>query len=149
LSRKGVNKLLSRLKIASKLRQYLDKNLDILPEYLDDKDLGGACGICSMVLKALFIKSGHRAKVIHGNFNNDYPHCWVESGNFIFDITATQFHCSLANINRKVVKLKIGSSLYKKYYFPEKEYTNIRSFYSWPIEQKPTKKIMEKIMGKI
>lgn len=146
----------NRVKIASKLRKHIEKNLDIFQDISKDfgdfgdfgdlEDLDCLCGICSMALKNLFIKSGYSAKVIYGFFDEENNHCWVESGNFIFDITATQFGFP-RKLQRKVVKLKIGSPLYKKYYFPQKEYVSVRSFRDWPIEQKPTKKVMDKIFS--
>lgn len=71
------------------------KNVEYnLPQF--DPDLGGACGIASHHLMQLAKANGIQVHLCYGTFNNNF-HFWVEYGNKIIDITATQF-----GINKKV-----------------------------------------------
>lgn len=64
-------------------------------------DLGGACGVASIVLVEEMKKLGFEATVVIGRYLEDCPlgdapyrmsHCWVRFEDFIIDLTATQFN---------------------------------------------------------
>jgi len=61
-------------------------------------------------------------------------HCWVEYDGFVFDITATQFRETA-----KVFVVKIGSSEYRKLFWPLHTNTSaVREMkHRWPKEQSP------------
>lgn len=54
------------------------------------EDLCGMCAIASAALKEALSRAGFDSKIIHG-YNGCLGHCWVEIGDTIYDITATQF----------------------------------------------------------
>lgn len=62
---------------------------------VDPDDLGCACAIASMALAKSFKAWGYPARVVRGQYGGrEYDgddHCWVVSGDEIYDITATQF----------------------------------------------------------
>ena len=54
-------------------------------------DLAGKCGIASLYLMRLARRNGIKVVFCHGFFENRWSHCWVQYGNIVYDITATQF----------------------------------------------------------
>lgn len=69
---------------------------------IDPDDLCGACGIASWTLDAIYKKLGVTSEFVMGRFNKNSRfddsrygnHCWVQVGEYIVDLTATQFGIS-------------------------------------------------------
>jgi len=114
-----------------------------------DMDLGCLCAICSTALKSIFNIHGYDAEVYIGWFRGDSNHCWVEDGEHIWDVTATQF-----GIKRKTVCLKKDSLLAKQWYIRGEQVDGldgmacekIEVFDDWSEEQKPNKDIVLKLV---
>ena|SRR5438046_2695267 len=112
-----------RLAIARRIRRHAERLLS--REY--GSDLCGACGICSAALAREFRRAGYAAKVKEGWFDNARGscHCWVESGRYIYDLTAGQF-----GRFPKVMIVRLGDKRYRDGRNPH--------WPSWPDDQRPT-----------
>jgi len=59
-------------------------------------DLKGMCGLCAIAVFEAFVRRGWHCRCFFGKFYPDEDgkgknHCWVDDGEFCYDITATQF----------------------------------------------------------
>ena len=54
-------------------------------------DLCGACAIASYTLWKLLLQTGYKARFVCASHGGAGCHCWVELGDNVIDVTATQF----------------------------------------------------------
>ena len=133
------NNDLKRLKEAIQIAKQIRKQCEIIAPY---SDLQCWCGIASCALSKALTKKGISNKIIFGEFRRTKnergdDHCCILVGDKIIDITATQF-----GISRSVYVVSSNNYSYK--YF--NAIKGLRSFFrTWPSDQKPRKKLIEKI----
>ena len=110
----------------------------------DRETLECYCAIASETLKKVLKNNGIKSKMVVGYFslkekmNNDTEsnHCWVEAGEWMIDITATQFH----GISQKVIILSVKKA--KGYYKMTRKQA---AFEDWMDYQKLTPSIFQEI----
>jgi hypothetical protein len=138
----------TRLKYARELRKIVDQKVKKQEDDFDGftRCLCGLCAICSIALRNILNKNGDDAKVMLGYFRDEGMHCWVEVGDMVIDITATQFH----NITKKVFTLRRGTKKYfSMYKNGEPIGLNFRKFKGWPPDQKPNKRKIDKLVKEV
>jgi len=134
---------LSRLEIARRLRliviEFLYETKGIVPCHLE-----GTCAICSKTLAKLFKDFGYPATAVEGSFDANYiNHCWVESENYIYDITISQFQKDFPRLHLpEVLVVSIGNGDMGKL-FADRNYRIKEN--EWPKEQKPTKELIQQL----
>ena len=121
--------------IANKARKFTEWFAKDHPHIGHPTDLGCYCAIGSWILFALAKREGHDAVFVEGRYlqrgerppveaasvpRRDLNHCWVEVGNTVYDITATQF-----KFKEKVLTYPKDSR--NKQFYPVVRHTNIRS----------------------
>ena len=95
------------------------------------EDLECFCGVVSFALHLKFKQQGIKSRVMFGKYDG-YAHCWVESGGYLYDLTATQFNDNLPEVY--VFRLKEKK---KHKYEDTKIFKSIKDFRGWPRGQKP------------
>jgi hypothetical protein len=141
-----------KLELAKKLRQQCEAVAKDFIDYSDSETLRCMCAICSCALARLFRKNGHTADVVIGRFKYtsetwgdcEGPHCWVESGRKIYDLTATQFGIKekilISNLSdRRFIKDAVLIDLDRAAYI----------FSAWPLAQRPLSDRIEKLLTAI
>ena len=123
-------------------------------DFYQDKALPCMCAIASFALQKYLTSKGFTSMVYvgdyyqgkHGKSKNGLPfgywsgeeiHCWVECGQFIVDITATQF-----GVKNKVVIIKDRSR-----YYTLRKLKTIHGLRGWVDNQKPYVKIIRTILN--
>jgi len=140
--------------IASKVRKacekfsYSDKAKNY--DFHLKKDLSCMCAVASTVLKEVLLRNSIQSKFVCGQFSefeveglprHGDDHCWVECGNKIIDITATQFG------NFKSVWI-----VSKKHYFYIKAFEcdfRYLKKVGWDKSQRPNKRVVSQILRMI
>lgn len=61
-----------------------------LHEYIQE-DMTGACATASLSLYVFLKIKGFKPTLVQGDTHSGSAHCWVEVGDLIIDVTATQF----------------------------------------------------------
>lgn len=108
------------------------------------KELDCMCAIASHALAYLFRKYQFDAILVEGEFAVDPDmkwgdgHCWVESDEKIWDITASQFDVKLPHI----LQTSIDDPRYRK----EICHFLASQLSGWPIEQKPSLRKTKQIL---
>lgn len=85
--------------IATKARSLAEKFAKNNSFIGDKRTLQCYCAISSKIFYKMARRAKYKVNIIQGNFGKDYypdnynniNHCWIEYGNYIIDITATQF----------------------------------------------------------
>lgn len=106
---------------------------------------GGLKGMCALASSALLLALEHKGifgtlaggRFCHNKKTRGEAHYWVEVGNYIVDITATQF-----GVKEKVV---ITSSPDPRYFLMDDD-VEVRHFDGWWADQRPTAKKIERIL---
>lgn len=134
---------MTRLKIAKMMRAKIENIVKCRPalDIIMRNDLACLCAISSFMLKSAFRKYKHGAKVIQGKFGEWGDHCWVESGKYVYDITATQFE---EFFNTKILRVKINGKKYKGLYCGGRKVV-LKDMKEWPLEQRPTTSLIKKM----
>lgn len=109
--------------------------------YFKNPDLDETCAIVSFALKKSFKLSKFKADVFSGFFDG-FCHCWLQSDDKIWDLTAAQFSCDYPEI--------IVTDLTDKRYLGGKK-VSVKDFKYWISSQKPRPSVVKKIIsgGKI
>ncbi|MEK6860552.1 MAG: hypothetical protein AABY07_01150 [Nanoarchaeota archaeon] len=129
---------MTRKQLAKSIRKKSEKYYKKYPDEDLSENLMGLCAISSMALKEKFKEYGYDAKLIHGKFENLWYHCWIESGEEIYDVTATQFD----GIYDKVLVTDTRDDRYDG-----KEIKHHVFFASWPYGQRPSKKKIQELLS--
>jgi hypothetical protein len=104
------------------------------------KNLRGACATSSVLLYKSLQKKGIKSWMIHASHKSNLfgNHMWVETDNYLIDITYSQF-----NETEKIVILSKQEPRFKSYY---KNFFNILpmdldslDIFKWPASQDPVK----------
>lgn len=77
------------LEIAKEVRSAVEVWVQHNP-YINPESLEGACGLASYTLCRALKAFGYRAQLVYDG-DEDGAHCWVELGDEVIDVTATQF----------------------------------------------------------
>lgn len=113
-------------------------------DFYKRKDLSCMCAIASMALAKVLRKFKIKANVVDGSFiydqsNHTFGHCWVECGNHIIDITATQFKIYQdIFITHKRNNLNYIKGIIKN---------KIIYFSDWPNTQQPNDNIVRRLVN--
>jgi hypothetical protein len=130
-------------KILGKVRKTLE--IYAKDEGLDSDSLIQLCAIASVFLSYKLPKSVVKAGIygpIYGGRQLDEPnHCWVEKGDILIDLTIRQFDKNLPKIFVEEKSSKFVTDNYKH----AKSLFQLQDFYEWPIRQRPTKEVINKL----
>ncbi len=121
--------------IAKKVREKIDRYVRSIIKREDWKhrigwgreDLGGWCAIAAASLETSFKRAGYPAEMRKGRVKKFGEHCWVVSGDHIYDITATQFGKFPKVYITPISDQKVGYS----------NGTKNRNFSFWPSRNQP------------
>lgn len=129
---------MNKKEIALKIRQSLEKDIENEDSIFYDfgEDLRGLCAICSFALTKVFQMYNEEAEVYKGQFEGRDDHCWVETKQRVWDITASQFH----GIHQPVLVVGKYTKRYAELYKYGFVVETFNPFKTWYEEQKPTKK---------
>lgn len=122
----------------------------------ENRDLACACAIASRSLVVLLKRMGFKkARIAYGVFdesnqfkrkkpgNDDINHAWVEIGDIVIDLTASQFNYK----RRKFPDILISDVKDKRYIkFGNANDRTLIPFSEWPHPQVPRKKYINKIL---
>jgi hypothetical protein len=115
-------------------------------------DLKCACAITSIFVAEVLNRLGYDCKIIQGVYIyhpivkfkakysiDDINHCWVEVGDIIVDLTASQFGESAILLMDKHWKFSpVRITQFKNF--------NCRHFNDWPKKQKPCKVVLKTLL---
>lgn len=136
----------TKLQLAKLIRKRAEKHVNDLISYSDPKTLECLCAISSYALTKKFNDYRYKAKMIVGMYDDkrwgNLPHCWVESDDGIWDITATQFD---RHNNPKITHVKLSDSRFKKEKEIRLDLAN-HILRKWPSEQKPLLRSVKLLM---
>lgn len=102
------------------------------------EDLVGVCPIASCTLyQAMCIidenyNMNYNPKVIWGRTKNNASHCWVESGDRVYDPTFLQF------ADKCPIYIGPISEAHEQFLYDVKEVQSLNNFVSWLDSQRPT-----------
>lgn len=115
-----------------KIRKILDVFAKNTGYEIYPKDLCGACCMSAYQLRKLLLKRNIKAKLFTG-FNSYCGHAWLETENYLVDLTYTQF----SRRSPKVLIISKNSPRYKKYLKRWKTVFCPRSFSEWVFNESP------------
>lgn len=138
------------------IQLFVNSNSSITLDCHGENDLSCSCAIASRTVVFFLRRLGIYANVAYGTFDEfgifakkkpdpliDTNHSWTEFGDYIIDLTASQFNVKNKKFPEILVTdvndptyIKLGSVNHK----------TISPFYDWPIGQLPRKKFVNQIL---
>jgi len=130
--------------IAWQVRRRCEKFAKRRDNYFGD-DLEGLCAIASCIIHKLLERKGIDSKMVYGQYHTNedctgFGHCWVECGDQVIDVTATQF-----DLLPKVIVRRIDCKRWRwEKIIEDPDTFNWRG---WDCEQVPRPKRIERVAG--
>ena len=123
----------------------------------ENRDLACSCAITSRALTIILNRMGYKARLVCGHLvdcdlnklnkddltGNDINHSWVEIGDYIIDLTASQFNTKKNKLFSEIIYTKDKSRHIK---MEQSSHRSLKMFSEWGFQQIPRKKFVNRII---